>query len=994
MFTVSELREAFRDSQLQTDLRDVRRALATHRLNQEVILDPQAAMRLRSLVDAVLVSAPSWTNGDGTKITLQAAEVAESLAVAPIEVDRSRGRLRAALLYELAAMPMMAAAIMTDDDGPKFFIDFFKRRQAFRSLAEEVHVNGDLDLAGAHVLMRLAACEAALELVQYEHDPEAVLETHSAALEDVARHLEVDMSLTEVKAFVEVVRRRAARSTRLRTPKSLLAGLRAIGFPPELWEMQARALDAGLLDHDLDAWGLAAPTGTGKTFLARLLILDALNREPETKVLYIVPTKALVHQVSHDLQDSLEPTDVVVTAVTPQLAALDHEEEEALGEATVLVLTPEKADLLLRIGAEFLQEVSLVIVDEAHHIEDGTRGVLLELYLARLRAALAGSARYVLLSAVAPNIAEITNWMGNRPGTALIEERATRMKVGVYRIRREGRFNRGILEYTDGTELRIFERDVKTGKRAGLVQLAARISDAGPVLVVAQGQGTAEKVAAELRDQLEASGQSPLSEEQLLSPVMQRLDARLEREMYASVGLRALVRFGVGYHHAGLPPRVRESLEDAISKGFIRYVIATTTLADGVNFPFSTVIVESLSIQSPTFEAGKPMSWRVFTPRRFWNIAGRAGRPGFDHEGQVILFEPSLGLERVNQTIEPYTRPELRDIPPVTSALAEGLLEMKQQVESGRFAVDALDKAELPSDLPKSAQGIVNLLRVGLAHARASGIDADAADYFEGTYAARVLPESERAFARRLLRQQQQVLDQYLADPGAASIRLVAELGLSIDTLSRLQRYVRELEQWQFEALTHVLRGPQINFQQLPYVLTGVLSRMAELEGARLSGWYSQIVVDWCSGKPFSAIRPLENQKNLEELIRLMYSRIQYILPWGLYATDRFVAEEAEIRKVAYDFELNKLAYLVDAGVPDWAALRLTSLGFERADAARLSRAYFSSREARETADILGWLRAQPNERLAAIVQGADRRRIDFDFFTLIDELREGASDR
>lgn len=987
MFTPEQLRDSLTDETLARDLRDVREALASYRVGKDSPFAVETAERMRALVEAVLASAPGWSAAETTDILERAGEAAEVLALSPVPIDRARARLRAAMVYELAALPMMAAAVFSETDGPRFLVDFFKRRQAFGSLRDEVALNGDIEDPQIDVLLRLAACEDALTLAEYEHDPDVELKLHTGALTDAARHLDIDMSVTDVHAFAEVVVRRARRSTRLRTPPSLMANLRAVGFPPELWETQVRALDAGLLDPTHDAWGLAAPTGTGKTFLARLLVLDALDRAPESKVLYIVPTKALVYQVSQDLTKSLTPTGTQVTAVTPQISALDSEEAETLAEASVLVLTPEKADLLLRIGAEFLEAASLVIVDEAHHIEDGTRGVLLELYLARLRSALADEARYVLLSAVAPNIHDITAWMGARPGSALLEQRSTRMKVGIYRIRREGRFNRGFIDYTDGTRLRLFEQGVKTGKNAGLVQLTKRLGDAGPVLVVARGQGTAETVAGGLRDLLEADGHPELSAEQLEKPTMVRLDARLEREMYASVEMRKLIRFGVAYHHAGLPPRVREALEAAITENLITYVIATTTLAEGVNFPFSTVIVQSLTIKSPTFEAGKPMSWRVFTPRKFWNIAGRAGRPGADHEGQVILYESSLGLEHVDQLVDPYTEPDIRDIPPVTSALASGISEIREQIDNGTINLDDFDARELGADMPKNAQGVVNLLRVGLAHARATGIDAEPGAYFDQTFAAHMLPESERAFARRLVRQQDAVLDAYLADPAAPSVQLVAELGLSIDTLSRLQRYVRELEDWQLEAVTHVLYGGSINFRQLPYLLSSVLANMAELEGGKLSGWYSRIVEDWCSGKPFSQINLASGQNRLEDLIRLMYSRIQYILPWGLYATDRFVAEETAARKINYDREVNQLAYLVDAGVPNWPALRLTTAGFERADASRLSRAYLASKEARETADIVSWLIGQPTERLAQIVRGPDRRRLDYDFERLLREL-------
>ncbi|MBS1844560.1 MAG: DEAD/DEAH box helicase [Actinobacteria bacterium] len=992
MFTLDELRESLADPRLIEDFAHVRRGLATYRLDQDTLLDPERTDRLHRVVEAVLASAPDWPRGEGADVLLRAAEAAEVLSLSSESGPSGRAALRTALLYELAGLPMMAAAAGFGEGLP-ILEHFFKRKGAFGSLAMEVRpVNGAAPRAER--LVALAASEDALGLARFEHGENVEVAANEASLREAAARLEAGMSVTDVVAFSEVVRRRARLATREHAPRDLLGALTGIGFPPELWNAQAEALDGGILDPAHDAWGFAAPTGTGKTFLSRLVILNALAERPQSRVLYLVPTRALVRQVSLDLSRSLKEAAVEVAAVTPQLAALEAEEEEAIAGAKVLVLTPEKADMLLRIGASFLGQVSLVMVDEAHHLEDGTRGVLLELYLARLRGALADSARYILLSAVAPNIREVTEWVGQNPGSVVLDDRSTRMKVGVYKVEKLGGRNRGLIDYMDGTQIRLFDRGLESSALRRLAQLAERIGPGGPVLLIAEGPGRAETVAKTLRDRLEAAAESSLlSEEELASPTMERLDSRLEREMYAAVPLRKMVRHRVAYHHAGLPPRVREALEDAIKEGFIHYVVATTTLADGVNFPFSTVVVETLAIREPTFEVGVRPTYRAVTPRTFWNIAGRAGRPGYDHEGQVILFDPALRIEHAGGSIEPYTNPSIIDIPPVRSALASGLSEIYDEVSEGDLDPEALGDAEESDELPRKAQGIVNLLRVGLAHAKATGVDRGADEYFADTFAARQMPAAEREFAKRVLRQQEAVLDGYLEGRNAASVRLVAELGLSISTMSRLRGYVRDLEDWQLERIDGVVRGGRINFDQLRYILGPVLARMAELEGKSLSGWYSDMVADWCRGKPFAEIRRTEREDKLEDLIRLMYSRIQYILPWGLYAMDRFIEEEAAERGVEYGNQVNLLAYLVDAGVPDLAALTLTRAGFERTDAARLARDYWGSPAARETTDISAWLKAQPYERLVAVVRGVDHRPLDFDFENLVERTGPSRAD-
>ena len=73
-----------------------------------------------------------------------------------------------------------------------------------------------------------------------------------------------------------------------------------------------------------------------------------------------------------------------------------------------------------------------------------------------------------------------------------------------------------------------------------------------------------------------------------------RLDAWIERELYPECPLRDYYKRQVVYHHAKLPPRVRSGIEDAVRARKANVICATTTLAEGVNFPFSTVIVASL----------------------------------------------------------------------------------------------------------------------------------------------------------------------------------------------------------------------------------------------------------------------------------------------------------------------------------------------------------------------------------------------------------------
>ena len=161
---------------------------------------------------------------------------------------------------------------------------------------------------------------------------------------------------------------------------------------------------------------------------------------------------------------------------------------------------------------------------------------------------------------------------------------------------------------------------------------------------------------------------------------------------------------------------------------------------------------------------------------------------------------------------------------------------------------------------------------------------------------------------------------------------------------------------------------------------------MGELEGGTLGGFVAAIVRQWILGVPFSQIRRDTTQR-VEDLVSVVYSRIQYLLPWGLYAFDRLVEEEAARRGIHYNNAIRSVAYLVDAGVPGFDALRLTRAEIERVDAARLARRYKQEGGLRLGVDVVRWVSRLSETEVNGIVSGADYRRVDFDLPGLVRRL-------
>ena len=993
MFLIEEIRQVFENERFKEDFAWVKQALLLKRFGRTMSIPSGAIARLAYLVESTLASAPSWDGNEAIDTCKLAAEIAELLSTLD-EVDRSdRGKLalHASLLYELGNMPALASAVLDKDDQPGLLDDALRRDTPFSSLL----TNGELEKVlsretdqNESITDRIIS-EDIVSLLAYEQgrsDLPEIRKTDSAAA--LAQVVNLDRSSSELEAISAVIHRRTERSTRFNIEPDLFDVLREVHFPSELWPTQIEAVKGGLTEDEFSSWGFAAPTGTGKTLLARLLIVHQLLKNPDNKILYVVPTRALVHEVTQDLNTILTHLQYQAVSVTPQLVSLDNEEESLLTMAAVAVLTPEKADLLLRLKT-FINEISLIVIDEAHHIENGTRGALLELYLWRIRKLFSAKPRFVFLSAVAPNIKEIAGWLGGYTGAVVAEDRATRMRAGVYRLKKgdNGRYA-GIIDYSDGTSIEVVESKPERTQQKGIIQLAAALASAGPVLIVAKGKRTSETLAKLALDWLSERGIArEHSPSNLESPEFIRLDSRLEREMYSSVPMRQLIKYRIAYHHAGLPPRVRVAVEAAIKTGLIDYVFATTTLAEGVNFPFSSVVVQSLALQEPP-EKGKPRRYNPVTPRSYWNIAGRAGRPGYDREGQVILFEPSLGLDKVELVLDEFLDPAISRISPVGSALAAGLKQLHLGIEAGTYSISELRSPVLPDSLSRGEQGIINLIRVGLVHARAEKLIQVPEEILEGSFAKTLMAADEEPAAVEILRSQVEMLNDFFARADAPSPELVAELGLSIETLTDLMDYVTQLENWQLESMQNAMYGGAINFDQARFVVGPVAKRMSELEGGRLGGFLSDVILNWMRGLPLTRVKALSNLSNsFEDLVAVIYSRVQYLLPWGLFAFHRLVENECVRRKITtYNDSILSLAYLSDAGVPNFNALRLVGLDFERVDATRLSYAYQESK-ASSIANIFGWLKATDRLSLYRIVRGADNRRMDYDFDSILDSV-------
>lgn len=394
----------------------------------------------------------------------------------------------------------------------------------------------------------------------------------------------------------------------------------------ELWPSQQDALRRNLLDPYKRAVLVEMPTSAGKTLLAKFSIVQTQALNPNGAIAYIVPTRALVNQVTVDLRDSFRELQLRVEQAVPAFE-LDPTEERLLRDKPhILVTTPEKLDLLIRKEHPAVADLSLVIADEAHNIRDEGRGARLELLLGTIKRDKPGS-RFLLLSPFLPNDEELVNWLGDdraappisvrwRPGNKI---------VGLITLADRGKNRKLVLQTVPAAD----NTDIPPGMQVllgpgtnvkktlqGLTCATTRtMAPQGAVLVLCEGPGTAMTRAREIAEEM-----TPLPESKKRDLVCRYLQAEMGRPS----GLVNLINRGVVYHHSGLSQDARWLLESLIRAGEVQVVCGTTTLAQGVNFPIRTVLIETLKKGNADL-----------TYQDFWNIAGRAGRTLMDAVGMV-----------------------------------------------------------------------------------------------------------------------------------------------------------------------------------------------------------------------------------------------------------------------------------------------------------------------------------------------------------------------
>lgn len=473
------------------------------------------------------------------------------------------------------------------------------------------------------------------------------------------------------------------------------------------WPSQAEAVRGGLLDPAQRSLAIKMPTSAGKTTLMQLVAAHSIDLHPNGVVAVLAPTRALVSQLYRDLRDGL-PAEV---AVRSSQGGLDYDTDlpstgSVLDGPGAAVVTPERFDLdwrraLTEDSGIDLDDIKLLIVDEAQHVDNGPRGATLELIIAK---ALRRGIRVVLLASQFSNVTAIANWVNGDalesdwrpawlerhvfirglPGTS-----PTKARVGY--LWPEGGDPEEVfaLKPSEKTKGEGWIRDRKH-EAAGLM---SQWTSEGLVVVFTANKSLAKS----LFDTIYESTVQLGPPRQALAEIADALEPRHPNEA-------AALRNGFGMHTADVPRTVRQAIESAARAegGLLRCIVCTPTLLEGVDFPTRTVI----AAHPP--RTGAPNNAPDIAKLR--NLEGRAGRAGKFTSGRLVVMTSDHDQART------WRRAMRQALPPTETALTAALKEMQTRAPEymapeTKDIIDAVtievlaESAAVDGDLRKALEG-------------------------------------------------------------------------------------------------------------------------------------------------------------------------------------------------------------------------------------------------------------------------------------------------
>ena len=409
---------------------------------------------------------------------------------------------------------------------------------------------------------------------------------------------------------------------------------------------------------------VSAHTSAGKTVVAEYAIAQSLKNNQ--RVIYTSPIKALSNQKYREFTAEFGDVGLMTGDVTINPTA------------TCLVMTTEILRSMLYRGSEIMREVAWVVFDEIHYLRDKARGVVWEETIILLP----DKVRYVFLSATIPNAMQFAEWITKthlQPVHVVYTDfRPTPLQHyffpagadGIHLIVdekgnfREENFNKAMATIAEkqgddpgdamakrkgrGKDKKLYKGGTKGPSDIYKIVKMIMMKSYNPVIVFSFSKNHCESYALQMSNLTFNDSTEKAMVEKVFNSALDILTDE-DKQLPQIQNILPLLKRGIGIHHSGLLPILKETIEILFQEGLIKVLFATETFSIGLNMPAKTVVFTSVR----KFDG---VTQRWVTPSEFVQMSGRAGRRGIDERGIVIMMidekmEPTIakGIVRGEQ---------------------------------------------------------------------------------------------------------------------------------------------------------------------------------------------------------------------------------------------------------------------------------------------------------------------------------------------------------
>ncbi|KAI4277077.1 MAG: hypothetical protein LQ337_002059 [Flavoplaca oasis] len=405
---------------------------------------------------------------------------------------------------------------------------------------------------------------------------------------------------------------------------------------------------------------VSAHTSAGKTVVAEYAIAQCLKNNQ--RVIYTSPIKALSNQKYREFAAEFGDVGLMTGDVTINPTA------------TCLVMTTEILRSMLYRGSEIMREVAWVVFDEIHYMRDKSRGVVWEETIILLP----DKVRYVFLSATIPNAMQFAEWITKTHGqpchVVYTDFRPTPLQHyffpagadGIHLVVdekghfREENFNKAMTTIAEkhgddpadamakrkgrGKDKKLNKGGTKGPSDIYKIVKMIMMKNYNPVIVFSFSKNLCEAYALQMSNMAFNEESEKAMVEKVFNSALEMLTEE-DKKLPQIQNILPLLKRGIGIHHSGLLPILKETIEILFQEGLIKVLFATETFSIGLNMPAKTVVFTSVR----KFD-GVQQRW--VSPSEFVQMSGRAGRRGLDDRGIVIMMieermEPAIAKEIV-----------------------------------------------------------------------------------------------------------------------------------------------------------------------------------------------------------------------------------------------------------------------------------------------------------------------------------------------------------